>query len=248
MLGKTVVRVLVGGLFAGHGAQKLFGKFGGKGLTGTGDAFEQIGLRPGVPMAAAAGVSELVGGSLVALGLMTPLGTAMLSGVMASAIERVHLRNGPWNSDGGYEYPLVLTGVLAYFADEGPGVISLDRLRGRDRHGPFRMIAGLGAGVAGAMAIRSLAERSKPLPPSPGSSSAPSSPTGVTADEDRTRSAGPGSAGPASGPGSGPGSSERPSSDAAQPQAPEVGRRRVGDETTPNGATPAGHSTTSPGA
>lgn len=161
MIGKTVLRVVVGGLFVGHGAQKLFGTFGGHGLDGTAQAFEQMGLRPGLPMAAAAGASEVAGGALVALGAATPFGTAMLTGVMASAIDRVHLKNGPWVSDGGYEYPLVLIAALWYLADEGPGPISIDRLRKKVHRGPFWAIFELALGVGGAMAVRAIAERQK---------------------------------------------------------------------------------------
>ncbi len=159
MFGRTVLRVVVGGLFAGHGAQKLFGKFGGHGLDGTGAAFEQMGLQPGKPMATLAGATELTGGALLALGASTPLSTAMLTGVMASAIERVHMKNGPWNADGGYEYPLVLMAVLFYLADEGPGAISIDRLRKKYHYGFGWAVAELAAGVGGAFAIRAIAAR-----------------------------------------------------------------------------------------
>ncbi len=159
MIGTTMLRVVVGGLFAGHGAQKLFGSFGGHGPDATGEAFEKMGLSPGKPMATLAGAAELTGGSLVALGAANPLGSAMLSGVMATAIEQVHLKNGPWVGDGGYEYPLVLMAVLFHLADEGPGPISLDRLFGKKRYGLGWAVAQLAAGVGGAMAIRAMALR-----------------------------------------------------------------------------------------
>jgi putative oxidoreductase len=158
-----MLRVVVGGLFAGHGAQKLFGSFGGKGLEATGQGFEQVGLRPGKQMATLAGASELAGGTLVALGAATPLGAAMLSGVMASAIERVHLKNGPWNADGGYEYPLVLMALLFQLTDAGAGPISIDRLRKNRHSGPGWAVAQLAVGVGGAAAVRAFVARRESL-------------------------------------------------------------------------------------
>src|ERR1051325_9168757 len=103
-LGLLVLRVVVGLLFFGHGTQKLFGWFGGHGLTGTGQFFDSIGLRPGRQKALAAGIAEAGGGTLRVLGLATPAAAAGLIAVMLTAIRTVHLPNGPWNSDGGYEY------------------------------------------------------------------------------------------------------------------------------------------------
>src|SRR5437588_7005794 len=103
-LGLTALRWVIGGLFAGHGAQKLFGWFGGHGLEGTGKFFESIGLRPGRRHATAAGAAEAGGGVLLALGLFTPAAAATLIGVMSQAIRIVHLKNGPWVTEGGYEY------------------------------------------------------------------------------------------------------------------------------------------------
>ncbi|HTX00154.1 MAG TPA: DoxX family protein, partial [Acidimicrobiales bacterium] len=159
MIAKTLLRVVVGGLFAGHGAQKLFGSFGGRGLEETGRTFERLELRPGREMAALAGTTELAGGTLVALGAGTPYGAAMLTGVMATAIERAHLRNGPWNGDGGYEYPLVLMAVLFQLTDSGPGPVSVDRLRGKRHAGPGWAVLELAAGIAGAMAVRAYSTR-----------------------------------------------------------------------------------------
>src|SRR5580704_13785876 len=102
-LGSLGLRIAVGAFFVGHGTQKLFGWFGGSGLEATSQAFEQLGLRPGRPNAIAAGVAEAGGGALLASGLANPLAATMLT-----AIRRVHAKNGPWVTNGGYEYNVVL--------------------------------------------------------------------------------------------------------------------------------------------
>ena len=107
-LGKLVLRATLGGYFFGHGMQKLAGWFGGGGLDGTGEMFEQIGLRPGRENALLAGAAEAGGGALLGLGLFTPAAVGMLSGVMTNAIRHVHRQNGLWVTDGGIEYPAVI--------------------------------------------------------------------------------------------------------------------------------------------
>jgi putative oxidoreductase len=149
-LGLTVLRGVVGGLFVGHGAQKLFGWFGGHGLEGTGKFFDSIGLRPGRRHATAAGAAEAGGGALLALGLFTPAAAATLIGVMSTAIHRVHFKNGPWSTDGGYEYNLVLMAIVLALADVGPGDLSLDHALGTELKGPLVALAALAGGVAGA--------------------------------------------------------------------------------------------------
>src|SRR4051794_11244240 len=106
--GLLVIRVVVGALMAGHGAQKLFGWFGGPGVTGATGAMEALGFRPARGMATIAGLAELVGGVLFAAGLLTPLAAALIIAVMGAAIASVHWRAGIWTSEGGYEYNLVL--------------------------------------------------------------------------------------------------------------------------------------------
>src|SRR4051812_34300040 len=100
---RTLLRVLVGGLFVGHGTQKLFGWFGGYGPDGTGQFFESIGLRPGRRNAMVAGASEAGGGALLALGLFTPLAGALLTGVMVQAGRSEKMGKGPWSTDGRWE-------------------------------------------------------------------------------------------------------------------------------------------------
>jgi putative oxidoreductase len=128
--GLLVVRVLVGLLMIGHGTQKLFGWFGGHGLTGTGAFMESLGYRPGKPHAALAGLGEAGGGLLFAVGLVTPLAAAILVGVMVNAIVSAHWENGIWVTNGGYELPLVYAVVAVAVACIGPGTVSLDNALG----------------------------------------------------------------------------------------------------------------------
>jgi putative oxidoreductase len=133
--GLLVIRIVVGLLLVGHGTQKLFGWFGGHGLAGTGGFFEQVGHRPGRPMAAVAGMSEAGGGTLLALGLFTPLGAATVLGVMTVAAVSVHAPNGLWASAGGFELPLIYALVAVGLGFTGGGTWSLDHLAGWDLAG-----------------------------------------------------------------------------------------------------------------
>jgi putative oxidoreductase len=148
-LGLLVLRVIVGLLFAGHGAQKLFGSFGGHGISGTGGWFESAGMKPGAALAVGAGAAELGGGTLLALGLITPLAAALITAVMVTAIITVHFPNGVWNSANGYEYNLVLIAAMAALADHGPGRPSVDAARFPRLKGPAWALASVAAGVAG---------------------------------------------------------------------------------------------------
>ncbi|GHI01204.1 DoxX family protein [Neobacillus kokaensis] len=125
-LGLLFIRLVIGLLFVGHGAQKLFGWFGGYGLKGTGGWFESIGIKPGVIMALFAGLAELIGGILFALGLLTPLAGIMIAGTMVMAIAKVHGVNGLWATSNGYEYNLTLLAVAIGIALIGPGQYALD--------------------------------------------------------------------------------------------------------------------------
>ncbi len=150
-LGKLVLRATLGGYFVGHGMQKLAGWFGGGGPEGTGEMFEQVGLRPGRESALLAGVAEAGGGALLALGLFTPAAVSMLSGVMTNAIRHVHRKNGLWVTEGGVEYPVVILAALAALADSGPGRLSLDEALGIRLRGPVVTAVAMGAGAAGAV-------------------------------------------------------------------------------------------------
>jgi putative oxidoreductase len=158
-LGLAVLRMIVGGLFMGHGLQKLAGWFGGPGLEKAGKGFESMGLRPGKAHAATAGAAETTGGALLAVGLLTPLAGALLSGTMITAIRKVHGAKGPWNSEGGYEFNLTLLGAVFLLAELGPGDLSLEGVTGRRRHGTLWALAQLAAGAAGSYAATTLAER-----------------------------------------------------------------------------------------
>jgi putative oxidoreductase len=149
-LGLLVLRIVVGVLFMGHGAQKLFGMFGGHGLAGTAGFFEQgLGLRPGKVHAAGAGAAEFFGGLLLALGLLTPLAAAALIATMAVAIITVHWSKGVWSTEGGYEYNAVLMATAFAVAAVGPGNWSLDHALGLDISGTGWGLAALAAGVVG---------------------------------------------------------------------------------------------------
>jgi len=129
-LGLLVVRVVVGLLFVGHGAQKLFGWFGGYGPKGTGGWMESIGIKPGVAMAVAAGLMELIGGLLFVAGLLTPLAAVLIVLTMLGAIVKVHGPNGIWATANGYEYNLVLVAIAIGIALTGAGEYSIDALIG----------------------------------------------------------------------------------------------------------------------
>jgi putative oxidoreductase len=148
-LALLVLRVVVGLLFVGHGAQKLFGAFGGGGLDGTAGMFDNIGLRPGWLHARAAGTAEFAGGALLALGLFTPFAAAALIAVMTAAVITVHVPNGIWNTNQGYEFNLVLAAVVFALAGIGAGSWSLDTAFGFDLHGAIWAIGALAVGVIG---------------------------------------------------------------------------------------------------
>ncbi len=155
-IGLLLLRLVVGFTVAAHGGQKLFGWFGGYGLAGTGGWLESIGFRPGKVQAAVAGTSELVGGLLLALGLLTPVGAALVITVMVVAIISVHLPKGFFVMSGGFEYNLVLLAAAAALAFTGPGAYSLDATQGLELAGSvagvIAVLAGLvlgGAALAG---------------------------------------------------------------------------------------------------
>jgi putative oxidoreductase len=158
-LRQLVIRTLLGALFFGHGTQKLFGWFGGHGPGGTGQFFESSGIRPGRRNAIVAGTAEALGGALFALGLLTPLGGAALSGVMITAIRHVHAPKGLWSTEGGYEYNAVLLAAVFSLVEAGPGPVSLDRLLGTERSGTAWAIAQLAAAAAGSAAVSAIARR-----------------------------------------------------------------------------------------
>jgi len=162
-IGRLLLRLSVGGFFVGHGTQKLFGWFGGHGLQSTAESFEQLGLRPGKANAIAAGTAEAGGGVLLALGLAMPLAASALTATMLTAIRTVHAKNGPWLSKGGYEYNVVLIAAALALVEVGPGGLSLDAARGRERSGSGWALAALLAGGLGALGAQ-LAAAAAPAP------------------------------------------------------------------------------------
>jgi putative oxidoreductase len=163
-IGRLLLRITVGSLFIGHGTQKLFGWFGGHGLDATSQSFHQLGMRPGRRNAIAAGAAEAGGGAALVLGLASPLAASALIATMLTAINRVHLKNGPWLANGGYEYNVVMIAAALAVAESGPGELSLDHAIGAERSGPGWALAALGLGTAGAIGAHLLAE-SHPEPP-----------------------------------------------------------------------------------
>ena len=124
-LGLLLLRLGTGGVLAAHGAQKLFGWFGGHGLEGTGQFMESVGYAPGKANATMAGLAEAGGGTLLALGLATPAAGAAAAGAMAGA-SAVHMPNGFFAQEGGYEHAASLGLASAGLAITGPGRLSLD--------------------------------------------------------------------------------------------------------------------------
>lgn len=150
--GLLVLRIVVGLLLVGHGAQKLFGWFGGGGLNGTAWYFRSVGYRPPRLMAGLAGGTELVGGVALAAGFMTPLAASAVIGTMLNASVAVHRRNGLWAVDNGYEYPLVVATAAVTLSFTGAGAASLDARLGLGgpsiEAGLFAVTLGLVAGSA----------------------------------------------------------------------------------------------------
>ncbi|MCW2546138.1 MAG: RpiR family transcriptional regulator [Mycobacterium sp.] len=139
-LGLLALRAGVGGTLFAHGAQKLFGWFGGSGLSGTGAMFDQIGFKPGKTNALAAGLGEAGGGALLALGLATPAAGAAVAGTMAVAAS-MHAPQGFFSNKGGLEFPAVLGVAAAALALTGPGELSVDRLLGHRANRSWMRIA-----------------------------------------------------------------------------------------------------------
>ena len=161
-IGIFVLRLIVGLTVAAHGAQKLFGIFGGHGISGTARFVESLGFRPGRPYAYLLGFAELAGGLLLALGLLTPMATLAIVAVMTAAAVAVHLNNGFFVTNGGFEYPFVLAAAAAAIAIAGPGAYSLDALLDLTARG---LAIGVGATLVGValglavVALRNLPEK-----------------------------------------------------------------------------------------
>jgi len=158
--GLLVLRLVVGLTVAAHGSQKLWGWFGGHGLVATGGFLEQLGFQPGRRAALMAGLAETVGGVSLALGALTPLGVALVIAVMIVAIVTVHIDKGFFNTDGGFEYPLLLAVTSLCLALTGPGAASVDAAFGLALFGLPWALAAMIVGALGA--VVQLATRHRP--------------------------------------------------------------------------------------
>ena len=168
-VGLLLLRLTVGGLLAGHGAQKLFGWFGGPGVRGTKGMMESIGLRPGQQWGTLAGVAEFGGGLLTALGLGWPVGPIAAIGPMVMATGTVHWGKPIWVTNGGAELPVTNMAVAAGLALYGPGRFSLDRLFGLRIPG---LVAVLILAATGIGVMQGLSSR-EPAPAQPQQGAAP---------------------------------------------------------------------------
>ena len=150
--GLLALRLVTGLIMAAHGAQKLFGWFGGYGIAGTGHFFEGLGFRPGRFFAAAAGFSEFLGGLLIAAGFLGPIGPVLVLATMIVAVVTVHWPNGLFATANGAELPLVYGAVATAFVFTGPGAYSLDAALGLAGFWtPEVAWAALVVGIAGAV-------------------------------------------------------------------------------------------------
>jgi putative oxidoreductase len=151
--GLLLARLVLGLMMTAHGAQKLFAWFGGHGIPGTAGFFETLGFRPGRVFVVGAAGAEFTGGLLVALGLLSPIGSALILAVMIVAARTVHWRNGVFAASNGVEVPLLYATGVSALALTGPGAYSLDRLLGLSAFWtPAARVAALALGIAGAVA------------------------------------------------------------------------------------------------
>jgi putative oxidoreductase len=124
--GVLILRLIVGLTLAAHGAQKLFGWWGGPGVKGWTAVMHRMRVRPAAPWALASALAEFAGGLGLALGFLTPLPSFAIAGAMLVAIALVHWPKGFFNTKGGFEFNLTLLAAVAAVALIGPGAISLD--------------------------------------------------------------------------------------------------------------------------
>jgi len=151
-IGLLILRLGIGLIIAAHGAQKLFGVWGGPGMEKWTQSVQRLRIRPAQPWAWVAALSEFGGGLLLALGLLSPLGSLALMGAMLVAIATVHLPKGFWVSKGGFEFNLSLIAGAAALAFTGPGSYSLDGALRVHLPEPLTLIVGTIALVVGVSA------------------------------------------------------------------------------------------------
>jgi putative oxidoreductase len=157
-LGLLILRLGIGLILAAHGAQKLFGVWGGPGMAKWTESVQRLRIRPAQPWAWVAALSEFGGGLLLAVGLLSPLGSLAIIGAMLVAIATVHLANGFWNGKRGYEFNLSLIVAAAALALTGPGLYSLDSALRVQLPEPLSLIVGtvlLIVGVSATLLSRS---------------------------------------------------------------------------------------------
>lgn len=152
-IAQVAFRALLGGLFIGHGTQKLFGWFGGGGLAGTEKMMDHLDLHPARRNAVLSGLTEAGCGALLVAGAATPIAATGLVATMVTAIRTVHGKNGPWNSNRGWEFNSIIIASLALLVENGPGKLSLDAAVGRARGGTGLALGVLAAGVAASTAV-----------------------------------------------------------------------------------------------
>jgi putative oxidoreductase len=161
--GLLILRLVIGMTMAAHGAQKLFGWWGGPGMSTWIQSVKRLRIRPAQPWAWIAALSEFGGGLLLALGLLSPLGSLAIVGAMLVAIATVHLAKGFWVSKGGYEFNLAIIGAAVALAFTGPGAYSLDNALGIHLPEPVSLIAGTIALVAGVTVTLVSREQAAPV-------------------------------------------------------------------------------------
>ena len=157
--GLLVLRFVVGGVFVAHGIQKLTTKLDGHGVEGTAAMMDSLEMKPAKQNALAAGWAETGGGAAIALGAATPVAAVGLIATMITAIRKVHVKNGPWNAAGGFEYNAVLIAAVTAITAAGPGAVSLDAAFGKRTWGARAGILALVLGAAGSTAAVALGRR-----------------------------------------------------------------------------------------
>jgi putative oxidoreductase len=151
-IGLLILRIVLGGVMIGHGAQKLFGWFGGKGLKGAYKMIDSLGFRPVWFWAWMSGLAEFGGGVLFLVGFLTPLGSLGIIAAMLTAIIKSHWRNGFWNTNRGFEFPLVNLAAALALGLTGPGLYSLDALLKISLTEPLTLLVGLVLVILGVVA------------------------------------------------------------------------------------------------
>lgn len=157
------VRGVLGASIAAHGAQKLFGWFGGPGPDGTKQMMQHLGFNPPDLYANLASWNEVAAGLLIGTGTLGPVGPALLAASMATAVGSVHFKNGYWNSNQGFELNTMYVLAATLLALEDSGRISLDEAASmRDKHTPLLGVLAIAGGIAGGLFMLT---RRQPQPP-----------------------------------------------------------------------------------